>query len=1143
MAIITKMQGNRLEHKRAVTWFVVTLFSVLSVSLFAEDRTFASGSVIIPMDSQNQDEVNDGIFEAYGLVYELLVQGITVHAIIKEDKTSNDEPDLVTTGVMVTVVAGETYVPVLPLPEQYAGGPFMIEAADAATVLNIIAASTPLYDHVVIHRFDEPVTAPVGATFQNTPRQIGLMNNVNNEGESLLACYLELAGVPAAYYTILEPSDVAAGDVTVADFYILWVPHWTPAEEPLGLAVANQIMTNVESFADAGGNVLYTCKSIDAWETFGSQFSDSMMGINGTVLDPTVYENFDLPFSQIGDYPFVPDVTQDTQHFRNWQTGDTPTAGSSGGQVSNWRQNVNSIAHDSTASDPWTYYAMRNKDSDPNKGNIHYIAGHRYVSCEPIISPGVTYRMDITMKSCRRNAPEFWSSPDAEFTIILEYDGGEELLTVGPLSEGVFDTWSNSDFSVSTIDGRTNYGPGCSGAGSPRGTDHLDGIFIQNLTANNYRITNITALFDCGCPSDYVFQAFDIQVDNGQCGTSSCAFCSDVYPNYDPRNCDDTGEVSFVPRSRKGGGTDVIFQGGGSDPTDPGDPQVQNVGGIRYILNTLFNGIVDPVAIAEYARSGPVIQDDVLYFGTFEYPGNAGHFRAYDLVDGSGNPVTGTLTAKWDSAAFGVMPAWTDRTLFTVINGNKELVHETNAATIEAYINDPTDTIASVAEDIKNFRGQFRSKRLGGVERSTPAIVPPNVRSNDARPAVGYIGSTYGVLEFINLENGEELMGYVPAAVLANFKNTRTDDADRPKVDSSPTVLDAFLPVTAANPLGPRQWRTILAVGHGTGAKGLSVLDVTDPTTPQVLWTAFDGSVYGYTQRISVARYKKLYNGDFTLAYAAIVTTNDPDDANGHGLRIFALDLQTGSSIWPAPFVRSYVNSGQNDLPAAAAVTDLDGDGFDESLLVGDLNGRLWRISVQSGIAVPAKSANGNTSVPLFDASVGAQPNATDRPIAAAPSVGEYAGHSVVAFGTGGTDWSGANNNMVAVYDLTEEQLLFPPIDIGTLKLYSPVSFAGGQMFFVAVKGSLNSPNPTLDLPDPNDPAPSAFVYSVNLDPTATNRVQRAEFTKGRGSVYVKNGQVFGGSIDGTFKGYNDRQDQESIRAFQQLIWKNLSIH
>ena len=41
----------------------------------AEDRSFAAGSLIIPMDQSYQ---GTGMFQAYGLLYELLRQGIPV---------------------------------------------------------------------------------------------------------------------------------------------------------------------------------------------------------------------------------------------------------------------------------------------------------------------------------------------------------------------------------------------------------------------------------------------------------------------------------------------------------------------------------------------------------------------------------------------------------------------------------------------------------------------------------------------------------------------------------------------------------------------------------------------------------------------------------------------------------------------------------------------------------------------------------------------------------------------------------------------------------------------------------------------------------------------------------------------------------
>src|SRR5690606_8265340 len=53
------------------------------------ERTFETGSLIIPMDLAYQDE---GMFQAYGLVFQLLRQGVTVYWVIDPAKTWHDAP-------------------------------------------------------------------------------------------------------------------------------------------------------------------------------------------------------------------------------------------------------------------------------------------------------------------------------------------------------------------------------------------------------------------------------------------------------------------------------------------------------------------------------------------------------------------------------------------------------------------------------------------------------------------------------------------------------------------------------------------------------------------------------------------------------------------------------------------------------------------------------------------------------------------------------------------------------------------------------------------------------------------------------------------------------------------------------------------
>jgi hypothetical protein len=129
----------------------------------AADHTFSAGSLIIPMDLSYQ---STGMFQAYGLVYQLLRQGVHVHWVIDPNKTWHAAPcnssadpcawdcDIAGSG---TKCAYPTASPDFTATVKwvwddtkkaardaalgahaYRGGPFVIDAADHAKALAII---------------------------------------------------------------------------------------------------------------------------------------------------------------------------------------------------------------------------------------------------------------------------------------------------------------------------------------------------------------------------------------------------------------------------------------------------------------------------------------------------------------------------------------------------------------------------------------------------------------------------------------------------------------------------------------------------------------------------------------------------------------------------------------------------------------------------------------------------------------------------------------------------------------------------------------------------------------------------------------------------------------------------------------------
>jgi len=196
----------------------------------AADRTFAAGSLIIPMDLSYQ---STGMFQAYGLIYQLLRQGVHVHWIIDPGKTwhaaacntAGDEctwdcaiegsgvkcayptasPDVsITTKTIWDDKGGVPRDTPLGM-HRYRGGPFAIDAADKAKALAIIDAwndmskwaANPWAMRTVFHvtSVHEATAAFTGNSARElvAPPSIAVFSDGN---EKIATGYLRAAGIP-----------------------------------------------------------------------------------------------------------------------------------------------------------------------------------------------------------------------------------------------------------------------------------------------------------------------------------------------------------------------------------------------------------------------------------------------------------------------------------------------------------------------------------------------------------------------------------------------------------------------------------------------------------------------------------------------------------------------------------------------------------------------------------------------------------------------------------------------------------------------------------------------------------------------------------------------------------------------------------
>ena len=167
---------------------------------------------------------------------------------------------------------------------------------------------------------------------------------------------------------------------------------------------------------------------------------------------------------------------------------------------------------------------------------------------------------------------------------------------------------------------------------------------------------------------------------------------------------------------------------------------------------------------------------------------------------------------------------------------------------------------------------------------------------------------------------------------------------------------------------------------------------------------------------------------------AAFVATNYQ---TGTGIQLYAFDLETGDELWS--FGQSY-GSTSNEIPDSPVLVDEDGDGVIDSVLVGDMEGRLWQIDADTG-----ESLYGTTSTPEPVYQVGVSGTPTGFPIGSSPAVYVCDGGRVlVFFGTGGADFTpDANAGHIIGIDVSQGAVTAG----GTYELFNYTLDAGEKVY------------------------------------------------------------------------------------------------
>lgn len=237
-----------------------------------------------------------------------------------------------------------------------------------------------------------------------------------------------------------------------------------------------------------------------------------------------------------------------------------------------------------------------------------------------------------------------------------------------------------------------------------------------------------------------------------------------------------------------------------------------------------------------------------------------------------------------------------------------------------------------------------------------------------------FFGSNGGNLHAINAATGVEEFTYVPRELLELQQDLRANDGGSGHyygLDGSAavwTVNNGSGNISAAE--GDR---VILFIGQRRGGNNYYAIDVTTRTAPRLLWKIQGGSgdfadlgqtwarpIPGRLRIDGVDRDVLYITGGYDTVNDEEATRNTTADSTGNA--IYIVDALTGDKIWSVGASASHdlqFSEMIHAIPANATVYDVNSDGYDDGMFIGDLGGNVWRFDFRQGQPVATLATGG----------------------------------------------------------------------------------------------------------------------------------------------------------------------------------------
>lgn len=440
---------------------------------------------------------------------------------------------------------------------------------------------------------------------------------------------------------------------------------------------------------------------------------------------------------------------------------------------------------------------------------------------------------------------------------------------------------------------------------------------------------------------------------------------------------------------------------------------------IAEVLKTDTSFVAPVAAINQFNR---LTNRDEVYFAVFKpdgVPAWLGNLKRYRLgsVNGQSNvlldandntavdPDTGffrgSARSYWSSVADGGdvekggaaenLPAYASRNVFTdltsaptSLTASNNALTDSNSEITEALLGvagstertELIDWIRGKDVDDADGDGTVSEDRMaiGDPLHSRPVAINYGLDENEQAQVVLFFGTNAGNLHAIDATNGTELFTYIPRELLELQADLRLNSGSNSHfygLDGSPS---AWIKNTGSSEISSAEGDHVyLYIGQRRGGQNYYALDVTDTANPRLMWklqpsnAGFEALGYSWARPVvgrlnigGVARDVIYLAGGYDEANDDETTRNTTADEMGNALYI--VDAIDGSLIWSAGLGDGYTESMSDMLhaiPAAPAVFDVDSDGFDDGLFVGDTGGQVWRFDFSQGQSVDNLATGG----------------------------------------------------------------------------------------------------------------------------------------------------------------------------------------